>query len=333
MGNKGFTAEAIGDQSGKVAIVTGSNTGIGKITALELARKGCHVIMACRSRDRTVPVVDEIREVTGNDRVEFMELNLSSLKSVAKFVREFKKTGLPLHLLINNAGVMACPFKLSEDGIELQWATNHLGHFLLTTSLLDVIEASAPARIVNVSSMGHKMTSGLELETLNDEKRYGAWNAYARSKLSNILFSLELQKRIGDKQIWVNSIHPGYVATELTRNVSDLYGSIAEPLSNFAASLFALPPEKGALTTLYVATSPDIESNDWRARYFVPIAKLATTSKAAMNEEAAKQLWEFSEKLVAEKLGDAVGDEDEVEDEDKHSNEGASTSGATATSE
>jgi retinol dehydrogenase-12 len=319
-GSQSFTTADIPDLSGKVAIVTGGYCGIGKVTSLELAKKGCHVILACRSKERTEPVVEEIKKETSNDNVEFLELDLSSLASVQRFAKQFRSKGLPLHLLINNAGVMACPFKLSADNIELQFATNHVGHFYLTTLLLDIIEASAPARIVNLSSMAHKMASSLDLENLNDKDKYAPWGAYGRSKLANIFFTRELASRLADKQVYVNAVHPGYVNTELQRNFSDLYGSVAQTVGNIASSLFAMSPEKGALTSLYVATSPDIEKNDWRGQYFVPIAKWAKPSKLASDEDLPKELWQWTENVIQEKLNSSSGEEGSSSG-DKHASE------------
>jgi len=299
-----WSAEQIPSLDGKVAIVTGSNTGIGRITALEMARKGCHVILACRSKDKTLPVVDEIKEATKNDKVEFLELDLASLASVERFVANFKEKELPLHILVNNAGVMACPYTLTADGVEMQFGTNHLGHFLLTNGLLDVLEKSAPSRIVNVSSEGHKLapTGGVDFEFINDEEKYKPWIAYGRSKLCNVLFTLELAKRLKDKNIYVNVLHTGFVATELMRHMTELYGSAAAWLSK-VATVFAKSPEDGALTQLYLATSPDVEEQNIRGQYYVPTAKHSTTSRFGRDEELAAKLWEFSERLIEEKLG------------------------------
>lgn len=169
----GYSAELVPSLKGKVAIITGANTGIGKVTALVLAKRECHVFLACRSKERTMPVVEEIKKASKNDKVDFIELNLASLKSVSKCAKTFKKKNLPLHLLINNAGIMACPFAKTEDGIESQFGTNHLGHFHLTVSLLDLIKSSAPARIVNLTSEGHKLSykEGILFDSINDEKK------------------------------------------------------------------------------------------------------------------------------------------------------------------
>jgi len=301
----GYSTDRIPDLKGKVCVITGANTGIGRISALELARKGAHVILACRSKEKAEPVVQSIKTETGNNSVEFMELDLSSLKSVKKFTEQFKSTNLPLHLILNTAGIMATPFWLSADGIEAQFATNHLGHFLLTNELLGILEANTPSRIVNLSSMAHNFcySEGVRFDKINDEQSYSSWSAYGQSKLCNILFTKELAKRLGDKKVYVNAVHPGYVATELGRNLSQTYGSFLSPIMAIGTSLFAKSPQNGALTSLYVATDSDIEKNNWTGEYFVPTAKHQIPSSLAGNPELAKKLWEFSEKLIQEKLG------------------------------
>jgi len=299
-----YSVEQVPDMAGKVAIVTGANTGIGKITALELARKGCSVVLACRSKEKTEPVVEEIKRQTNNENVEFSELDLASLRSVEAFAQRYRESDRPLHLLVNNAGVMATPYRLTADGVEMQFGTNHLGHFLLTTRLLDVLERNAPSRIVNLSSAAHSFpySEGVRFDRINDEASYSPWRAYGQSKLCNILFTKELARRVEDKQIFVNAVHPGYVETELTRNVPDLYGGVGSVLSTVSGTLFAKSPENGALTSIYVATSPDIETKNYRGLYFVPTAKLSKGSAHSNNAELATRLWEFSENLIREKL-------------------------------
>lgn len=302
----GFKAKHIPDQTNKVAIVTGANTGIGYITALEIARKGGHVILACRSQDKTLPKIEEIKKETGNERVEFMKLDLGSFSSILTFVEEFRRKNLPLHTLINNAGVMFGQFSLTEDGIENQIGTNHFGHALLTLSLLDIIEQSQPSRIVFLSSMGHTVAypEGVIFDHINDPAYYTPLSAYGQSKLCNILFSSYLSSKLEGKQVYVNSVHPGWVATELKRNVSSTWGSFANLLISFGESILALTPEKGALTTLYVATSQDIENLNCRGQFFVPIAKKSTANSKGVDVELQKKLWDFTFKVLSEKLGD-----------------------------
>jgi len=310
-----YSVADIPSLEGKVAIITGASAGIGKICAKEMARKGCHVILACRSKDKTLPVVEEIQKETKNDKVEFMELDLAELQSVDRFVKEYKEKGLPIHILLNNAAVMACPYKLSPNGIELQFATNHLGHFRLTTELLEVIIASAPSRIVNVSSAAHNMTlpkNGIAFDGINDEAIYDPWKMYGQSKLANVLFTNELAKRLKDKHVYCNSLHPGVIATELSRNMTEVYGWLGT-VADGAISVFAKSPMTGSLTSLYLSTSPTVEKEEITGCYYVPTAKLSKASAYGRNEELAAKLWEFSEKLIEEKLGAKAeeGDKDE----------------------
>jgi len=300
-----FSFNEIPDLKGKYAIITGANTGLGKVTALEMARKGCHVILACRSKEKTDPVVEEIKKITGNENVEFMELDLSSLASVTAFSDAFAAKNVPLNILINNAGVMMCPFQLTKDGLENQIGTNHFGHFYLTMNLLPILEKNQPSRIVNLTSSAHHRTysEGIRFDRINKPEGYSISGAYGQSKLCNILFAKELQKKLGDKQIYVNAVHPGWVATDLQRHI-EAWGTIAKYLSKFVSSTFALTPEEGALTQLYVATSPEIEQKNYRGEYFVPFAKLATPSSFASNPELAQKLWDFTQQILKEKLGD-----------------------------
>ncbi|XP_041563203.1 retinol dehydrogenase 13-like isoform X3 [Drosophila elegans] len=205
------------DESGKVFIVTGANTGIGKETALEIARRGGTVYMACRDMNRCDRARKEIIKETNNQNVFSRELDLSSLESVRQFVAGFKKEQDKLHVLVNNAGVMRCPKMLTKDGFEMQLGVNHIGHFLLTNLLLDVLKKSAPSRIVVLSSLAHTR-GAINLADLNSEKSYDEGLAYSQSKLANVLFTRELAKRLEGSGVTVNALHPGVVDTELARN-------------------------------------------------------------------------------------------------------------------
>jgi len=316
-----FSAADIPDLKGKVAIVTGANTGIGKVSSIELARSaffiliflfflsiscpclfsfrhGAHVIMACRSVERARPAVEEAIKLSGNQNVEFLPLDLSSLKSVAAFVEAFKAKNLPLHLLLNNAGVMACPFALTTDGIESQFGTNHIGHFYLTLLLFDLLEQNQPSRIVNVSSSAHNMapSQGILFDSINDEASYGAWKAYGQSKLANILFTRELARRTEGKQIFINTLHPGVVETDLQRHMGGF--------SKWLINRVSLTPEKGALTQLYLSAHPDVEKNNIHGEFYVPTAKKSTSSSLSRDQKLAEKLWDFSVALVKEKVGE-----------------------------
>jgi len=278
-----------------VAIVTGGNTGIGFPTCVEMSKMGCHTILACRSLDRANASVTKIKELVKDGQVEAMELDLGSLKSVRAFADAFKARGLPLHFLINNAGMATNGARtLTVDGFECQMGVNHLGHFLLTTLLLDVLKSSgtpdAPARIIVVSSHLHK-NAKLDLNNLQLEKKYDGMMGYNNSKLANVWFTKELQKKLEGTNVVAVSLHPGVVATELLRNMHGVFGAVGR----FAARNFFITPEQGAMTTLFCATSPDIPKLG--GQYFAD-CKQAASSAASNNAELAKQLWQMSEQLV-----------------------------------
>ncbi|CAK4636781.1 hypothetical protein LEN26_018166 [Aphanomyces euteiches] len=297
-----FSFDDITNLDGKVAIVTGSNTGIGLVTARELAKKGCHVIVASRTREKALAAIDSIKAVVPDaSKLEFMPLDLMNLKSVYDFADAFKARNLPLHILINNAGVMVPPFQLSDDGIESQFATNHVTHHALTVALLPILEASAPSRIVVVSSNAHTMApkpNGLDLDNLNNESLYSAWTWYGQSKIANIFFARELSRQLRERSVnnvYVNALHPGVVRTELVRHTFWLL--------RWIISWFQISADDGAKTQLYVATSNDVVKNDWHGMYFVPIAQLSETNATGKNAEEAKKLWAFTEALINEKVG------------------------------
>ncbi|RHZ71731.1 hypothetical protein Glove_255g7 [Diversispora epigaea] len=298
--SKNFTTDDIPDLQGKIAIVTGANTGIGFATAQELARKNAHVFIACRNQTKGEKTVDEIKQVTGNDKVEYLPLDLSSLKSVLKATELFLDRKLPLHILVNNAGIMATPFTLTEDGIQDQFAINHIGHFLFTIKLLPTIEASAPSRIVNVCSDAYYYAPecGIDFENINNPDACSTYSRYCQSKLANILFSLELNKRLADKEVYVNSVHPGIVKTEIQRNLKDFKGYMVKII----VGLFVTSAEKGAATSLYCATSPEIIEKNLRGKYFEPVGKLVIPKKSGTDENLALKLWKYSEELINKKL-------------------------------
>jgi len=329
-----FKTADIPDLKGKVAIVTGANTGIGKVSALEMAkweffnrsvsqnpprppnsasfcsnnRHGAHVILACRSAEKTTPVVEEIKKQTGNELVEFMELDLSSLHSIRDFANNFKAKNVHLHILLNNAGVMGCPYSLTKDGIEMQFGTNHIGHFYLTMLLFDVIEKSEPARIVNVSSVAHRSmapSAGVLFDSINDQAVYRPNTMYGQSKLCNVLFTRELARRIGtEKPLYTNVLHPGVIDTDLYRNFNHMFPSFLATPFLAIGRLFMLSPESGALTQLYLSTSPDVEKDNIRAQYYIPIAKKSVAQPLGQNDELARKLWDFSVALIKEKVPD-----------------------------
>ncbi|XP_017345620.1 dehydrogenase/reductase SDR family member 13a.3 isoform X1 [Ictalurus punctatus] len=279
---------------GKTAVVTGANTGIGKATALDLARRGARVILACRNKEKAEAAVYDIRRESGNTAVLFMHLDLASLKSVRDFAETFLKTEPRLDLLINNAGLMLAG--RTEDGFGMMFGVNHLGHFLLTLLLLDRLKASGQSRIINVSSKLHRMGS-VDFNTLNTHKDVvtgqSLWHcfmAYCHSKLCNVLFTRELANRLEGSSVTCYSLHPGVVATEIGRNIN----LCMRLLQMIFSKLFFLTPEGGAQTTLHCALQEGLEPLS--GRYFTSCT-LHEVSDMARDDGLAKKLWEVSERM------------------------------------
>src|SRR3981081_3660087 len=251
-----WTAEQIPDQSGRTAIVTGANSGLGLIVARELARAGAHVILTSRDAGKGAKALDTINAVHPGAKSEVASLDLANLASVRAFAQSFLAGGQQLDLLINNAGVMAAPHRRTADGFELQFGTNHLGHFALTGLLLPLLYGTHAARVVTVSSNNHK-AGQMRFDDLQGERRYSRWGAYAQSKLANLLFAFELDRRLraaGARSISV-AAHPGYAATNLQLSGPPPHERLFMRLSN---RLFAQPAEMGALPLLYAATAPGL---------------------------------------------------------------------------
>ncbi|KAJ0064037.1 hypothetical protein NL108_017640 [Boleophthalmus pectinirostris] len=279
---------------GKTAIVTGSNTGIGKRTAVDLARRGARVIMACRSRERGEAAVSDVKKESGSSNVVFMPLDLSSLKSVRDFAENFLKSEPRLDLLINNAGVYSDG--RTEDGFGMMFGVNHLGHFLLTNLLLPPLKESAPSRVINVSSAAHNVGL-IDFDCLNKHRtlRLGSTTSdlvkiYAASKLCNVLFTHELHKRLQGTNVTCFSLHPGAINTEFDRNF---------PLSiliifGLVRWFFFKTPEQGCQTTLHCALQPGLEPLS--GRYFSNCTVRNVYAKAR-DDATAKKLWELSERM------------------------------------
>ena len=294
MNNNKWTIENISDQSGKTVIVTGANSGIGYEAARALAFKGATVIMACRSLEKGEKAADRIRQEKPQGKVILKELDLADLSSVRKFADEFLAEYKQLDILINNAGVMAIPYRKTKDGFEMQFGTNHLGHFALTGLLIDILKNTTKSRVVTVSSFAHLM-GRVNFDDLNSEKGYQKWLAYGQSKLANLLFAYELQRRSsknGNNPLSI-AVHPGYAATNL-QNSSSLF--------SFTNSFMAQSQEMGALPTLYATTSPAIEGGEFigpdgfLAQRGYP--HKARSSARSHDQETAQRLWEVSEKLT-----------------------------------
>ncbi|KAL3825567.1 hypothetical protein ACJIZ3_021596 [Penstemon smallii] len=287
------------DASALTAIVTGASGGIGTETARVLASHGVHVIMAIRNVEVGTKVKENIKKKIPHAKIDVMELDLCSMASVRKFASEYNSLALPLNLLINNAGVMAPPFMLSEDGIESQFAINHLGHFLLTNLLLDNMKNTArhsqkEGRIVNLSSAAHQIpyAEGTRFDNINDSSSYDSIRAYGQSKLANILHANELSRRLKEEgvQITANSLNPGAVDTNQLRH----HGFIGRLEMLYGRDILKNIPQ-GAATTCYVALHPRVKGVS--GEYFED-CKIATRSSLAKDAELAKRLWDFSMKLT-----------------------------------
>ncbi|XP_078429236.1 short-chain dehydrogenase TIC 32 B, chloroplastic-like [Wolffia australiana] len=289
------------DASKLIAIVTGGASGIGEETARVLVLRGAHVIIAARNIDAANASRTKIIDSNPAARVDVIKLDLASLKSVRSFAEKFLAMNLPLNLLINNAGVMFCPYQLSEDGIEMQFATNHIGHFLLTNLLLEKMKVTAKesgieGKIINLSSVTHISpypgTGGIRFDHINDESRYFDKFAYGQSKLANLLHSNELSRRLKKEgvNITANSVHPGLIMTNLMRHSPFLI----RLFHAFTFLLWKTVPQ-GAATTCYVALHPAVRGVT--GKYFQDCNE-ASTSGYAKDVDLAKKLWDFSEKLV-----------------------------------
>ncbi|XP_039148683.1 retinol dehydrogenase 12 isoform X1 [Drosophila simulans] len=284
------------DETGKVAIVTGGNTGLGKETVMELARRGATVYMACRSKEKGERACREIVKETGNSNVFSRECDLSSLDSIRKFAENFKKEQRELHILINNAGVFWEPHRLTKEGFEMHLGVNHIGHFLLTNLLLDVLERSAPSRVVVVASRAHERGQ-IKVDDINSSEFYDEGVAYCQSKLANILFTRELAKRLEGTGVTVNALNPGIADTEIARNMIFFQTKFAQYVVEtiLRPLLWAMmkTPKNGAQTTLYAALDPDLEKVS--GQYFSDCA-LAPVAPAALDDQMAQWLWAQSEK-------------------------------------
>lgn len=276
---------------GKTVVITGGNTGIGKETAMDLATRGAKVIIGCRNLEKGQAAVQEIQTRSGNEKVFVEKLDLSSLASVRQFADGILKNEPRLDILINNAGVMGCPYQMTEDGLEMQFGVNHIGHFLLTLLLLDLMKQSGPSRIINVSSLAHRFGTGvINFDDINAEKDYDPFAAYQQSKLANILFTRELSVHLEDTNVTVNALHPGLVNTDIQRH-SFISGLVFFPLRWY----FFKTAEQGAQTTIHCAVSEEMEGVS--GKYLADCA-FRDPSIGAQDDEAARKLWDISMELV-----------------------------------
>jgi NAD(P)-dependent dehydrogenase (short-subunit alcohol dehydrogenase family) len=304
-----WTTEDIPHLAGHTAVVTGANSGLGFETALALARAGAHIVLACRDQAKGDDALERIRQAVPTANVRLGRLDLADLASVRKFAADFPTEHDGLDILVNNAGVMAIPRRETADGFEMQFGTNHLGHFALTGLLLDSLLARPGARVVTVSSPAALM-GRIRFDDLQGSRRYGKWTAYGQAKLSNQLFALELHRRATNRGVDLVSVaaHPGYAATNLQAVGPRMSGSrITERFNDLGNSLFAQPAAAGALPSLYGATAPEVRGG----QYFGPDhffgmrghPKPTSFVRAARDSDTARRLWEISEKLTGVQFG------------------------------
>lgn len=274
---------------GKLCVVTGANSGIGKSTALGLARLGAGVVLACRNAERGEAARREIIEQSNNQNVTLALLDLASLDSVRTFANDFQHKFSRLDVLVNNAGIYSSKRVLTKDGFESTFQVNYLGHFLLTNLLLGQLKASAPSRIVNVSSAAH-WRGRINFNGLRGEQRHSGWSAYSQSKLANLLFTYELARRLEGTGVTVNCVHPGSVRTNFARGNGGIIGLGVRLLGPLMLS-----PDDGARTMIWLASSPELEHVT--GKYFENQSE-KSSSKESYDLEVARRLWEVSSELV-----------------------------------
>ena len=275
---------------GKVCLITGGSDGIGYAAALELARMGATVAIAGRNAAKTEAAAERIRRDTGNPSVSVLLADLSSQREVRRLALEVKERLPRLDVLLNNAGAIFLSHRASVDGIEMTFALNHLGYFLLTTLLLDLLSESAPARIINVSSSSHYEPRSLSLEDLARPGNGRSYKAYGRSKLCNVLFTYELARRLAGSGVTVNALHPGLVRTGFARN-NGILGRVA----NFFIGVRGVDATKGAETLVYLASSLDVEAVT--GKFFID-CRAVPSSQLSYDAGLAAELWDLSERLT-----------------------------------
>jgi NAD(P)-dependent dehydrogenase (short-subunit alcohol dehydrogenase family) len=299
-----WTPDDIGDQTGRVALVTGANSGIGFATARALADRGAHVVLACRSPEKARRAADEMESDLDRSSIELLTLDLSDLVAVRRAAERFLAEHARLDLLINNAGVMGTPYRQTPDGFELQMATNHLGHFALTGLLLNRLVTTGRARVVTVSSVMHR-AGHIDFGDVAGNKIGNTWTHYGRSKLANLLFTAELSRRLHEagESVMAVAAHPGWTRSNLIGNGAALgNGRIRAKASRVFGTLLGQTAAAGAGPTLYAATSPDVQSGQFIgpahvAQLFGP-PKVVHPNRRAKNPADAARLWAISEELT-----------------------------------
>ena len=274
---------------GKVCLITGATSGIGEVTARELARMGCSVVITARDERKAEIAVDELRAESGSLKIDGLVADLSSQAQVRNLAAEFKRRHNRLDVLINKAGAVHLRRYLSQDGIEMTFAVNHLAPFLLTNLLLETLINSAPARIITVASNSHEGQE-IDIDDLESQRSYWFMRAYGKSKLANIMFTYELDRRLAGSGVTANAVHPGFVGTNMGANNGWLV-KLFLPLT----SLWALNPEEGAETSVCLASSPEVEGVS--GKYFYQKRAIAS-SPSSLDEEKARQLWEVSARMT-----------------------------------
>ncbi|KAI8375836.1 hypothetical protein BD560DRAFT_392066 [Blakeslea trispora] len=297
------------DLTGKVAIVTGSNSGTGLETARVLSMVGAKVIIPCRTIEKSNGAIKHIKKTVPEADLVPMQLDLSDLLSIKKFATDFLALDIPLHLLINNAGIMACPKAFTKDGFESQFGVNHLGHFYLTNLLLDKLKASTPSRIINLTSSGSyffENEKGIDFDNLYGEQHYSPFLVYGQSKLANILHAKELQRRFDEERVdvVVTSVHPGAVSTNLGRSLGlsaafDMAWNVKKEMCFFTDIIHYKQVDEGASTTVYCAVSPDVVKGEFYADNTI---ETKLRSHHIDNKALAEKLWKVSEEMIASKI-------------------------------
>ena len=281
------------DLDDRVVVITGANTGLGEATAVALARMGATTVLACRNPDRAAAAAQRVRGQSGSDQVEIAELDLGDLESVRHAADEILERFDRLDVLVNNAGGLSTERRTTRQGFEQTFGVNHLGPFLLTNLLLDRLRQSAPSRIVNVSSVGHRAARGMRWEDLQFAHGYNTFGAYGQSKLANILFTQALARRLAPSEVTANACHPGSVRTELGRD-GDTSGFIGLMSFTVLRPLY-VSAARGARTQVYLASAAEMDGRS--GGYYVGCRK-HRPSRAARDDEAAERLWDVSEQLV-----------------------------------
>ncbi len=276
--------------AGRICIVTGANSGIGKATAAGLAEMGATVVLVCRNREKGEAALSEMKEKSGNKSLDLMLGDMSSMRSVRQLASEFRRKYDRLHVLVDNAGLFMLRRKTTGDGLETTFEVDYLSHFLLTGLLIDLLKAGAPSRLVEVSSIAH-YNGHVDFDDLQGEKGYGfGWKAYSQAKLAQVLFTYELARRLKGTGVTANCLHPGTVATNIWSRPLGRAGFITKLMR-----LFMTGPEGGAETSIYLASSADV--GGVTGKYFTK-KREEESSKESCDEQVARRLWQVSEELT-----------------------------------